>query len=392
MQAELSYKTLSLIEICNGVGAFLEGLISLEILQVYLGCFELLAVREATKHSKAKKKRVGIEHTLFHEKELIRLLGASEKKVKSALKKLHRLGLLTFKETSITAASTSLPFSERLLERVGEKRSTSRPIPIPRAFLRFLLREKRASVVLTALSYILRGLSLSPKARSLKNRGTVKATWIAMALNLSERSVRYARKELKIMGWLSEDTTEKQWKKNRDGAFFEINLLWGRKEKGEPKKAPDFAPLPPKKKAHFAPPYRDNKTYYVSRNQKTSSGVSTKQEGGGEPDIRNIRQEDLESFSRTETLYRQAVEKKWVKDSESTFQNWVAAACKAKRIQAGDRVKIFVGIVKKGLWNYIAQEDEERARAALNRYKASAKPYQPSQEINQLLKSLLATV
>jgi hypothetical protein len=84
--------------------------------------------------------------------------------------------------------------------------------------------------------------------------------------------------------------------------------------------------------------------------------------------MRNIKLEDLQSFSRTEELYRQAVHLGLIKHSENQALNWLGAAVRAKSV-AGDPVRIFAGIVRQGLWRNITQEQEERARAALHRYR-----------------------
>jgi hypothetical protein len=79
--------------------------------------------------------------------------------------------------------------------------------------------------------------------------------------------------------------------------------------------------------------------------------------------------EDLLAFPRTEALYRQAVAARWVRDSQASFLNWVGAAVRAKTCQARDPVRVFLGIVKRGLWSYVTDADEERARRAINRYR-----------------------
>jgi hypothetical protein len=96
------------------------------------------------------------------------------------------------------------------------------------------------------------------------------------------------------------------------------------------------------------------------------SGVKT--EKPGKPSIANIKLEDLVRFSRTEELYRQAVATGLVQHSENQVLNWIGAAVRAKTV-AGDPVRVFAGIVRKKLWRYITQEQEDRARSALRRYR-----------------------
>jgi hypothetical protein len=89
----------------------------------------------------------------------------------------------------------------------------------------------------------------------------------------------------------------------------------------------------------------------------------------GKPSIANIKLEDLLRFSRTEELYRQAVARGLVEHSEYQVLNWIAAAVRAKTAPNGDPVRIFMGIVRRGLWHHVTQQQEERARRALARYR-----------------------
>jgi hypothetical protein len=79
--------------------------------------------------------------------------------------------------------------------------------------------------------------------------------------------------------------------------------------------------------------------------------------------------EDLLAYSRTEALYQQAVSARWIQGSEANLLNWIAAAVRAKTCRARDPVRVFLGIVKRGLWSHITDADEERARRAINRYR-----------------------
>ena len=87
------------------------------------------------------------------------------------------------------------------------------------------------------------------------------------------------------------------------------------------------------------------------------------------PSLKDIQAIDLQDMSRLDELYRQAVEQKWLPDCESSIQNFVGAATRAMQV-TGNAVKIFVGIVKRGLWGYITLAQEDASREALNRYLA----------------------
>jgi hypothetical protein len=70
-----------------------------------------------------------------------------------------------------------------------------------------------------------------------------------------------------------------------------------------------------------------------------------------------------------EELYWQAVRKGILRHSESSALNWLASAVRANSVRGGDPVRVFVGIVRRGLWSHVTQAQEERARVALARFR-----------------------
>jgi len=94
---------------------------------------------------------------------------------------------------------------------------------------------------------------------------------------------------------------------------------------------------------------------------------------GPEPTLKNITSDDLHRLSHLEELYKQATAAAWLPDCEANLRNFVAAAVRATRAGtacsestacsgSGDAVRIFVGIVRRGLWPNITQEQEDRRR------------------------------
>lgn len=305
---------------------------------------------------------------------------------------------------------TNLPF--RIASKVFKAANSSdffasekgKLIPVPRRIIRFLAKCEKRSTILVLLTYLERGMSLDKG--KIKNAGTAKASLIASQTGLTLRSVRTARAELLELGIITPDTTKYQRKLNRDGAYFTINLSWNENKKTvrvinsalstgllvvpsiacpvDNSKIPvhKISPPPIKNSTKISPPYRNKISSNEFRNQKTqskasnSSGVFTKQEKkpGREgkvllpPTIKNVQEVDLKQFSRCKTLYEQACERGLIRNSEASFLNFIAAAVRGKSSKGGDPVKIFMGIIKKGLWMNITQEQEDRARAAIKRY------------------------
>jgi hypothetical protein len=309
--------------------------------------------------------------------------------IRRDLSQLRRAGLAIFTEHAITVAEKPLQDTPRLLAATNGNRSPLRPIPVPRPVLKFLARSTKPAVVRTVIAYLLRGLTLDRKTLEVKARGTVKLSWIAQAFGVSLRSARYARAELVRLGWFGRDESSFQRKLNRDGAYFRIDLAWrcplparegevrgprAPVEKSAPSATLARSPIAPREAAigrQFAPLKERPETPYGSKNQKTRrtdpAGVLLKQ-NLGKPTIRDVRVEDLQSFTRTEELYWQAVQNGLIGHSEANALNWVAAAVRAKSV-VGDSVRVFMGIVRHQLWRHITQEQEERARTALARYR-----------------------
>ena len=289
-------------------------------------------------------------------------------------------------------------------------------VPIPRRIIRFLAKCEKRSTLLVLLTYLERGLSLDKG--KIKSAGTAKASLIAEKTGLTIRSVRTARAELLELGLITPDTTKYQRKLNRDGAYFTINLSWSERKKtgqvinrqgsvetrtdldaaktlpsaclGKPQQGVDnfsrpvakISPPPPKNCTKISPPYRNKISSNEFRNQKTqseasnSSGVFTKRvKSGGEgriltrPTIKNVQKADLDQFSRCDELYRQACKLGLVRPSESSYLNWFGAAIRAKTAKVNDPVKVFMGILKKNLWMNITQDQENRARLAIKKYR-----------------------
>ena len=180
---------------------------------------------------------------------------------------------------------------------------------------------------------------------------------------VGERSVHAARKWLASEGFLTQEYVH-QLVKNRCGGKFVVNL------KPEPRPK---APV----RSESAPPFLTKipcrslyqRSYLAIR--KSISGVRVDGNQGEilePPTLRNILPEDLKRLPRLEELYRQAVQGRWLAESEVNFRNFICAALRATR--AGGRVgAIFVGIVRKHLWHHITQEQEERALQILRRYR-----------------------
>lgn len=417
VQPKSGYKTITPIQICNALSLLGEKRLSKKALQIYFACFALVAIREAANRSVKKNQKKGRVIPSYRLKELSKATQLPLNIIKKELIVLESLKLLIFSESEITISKNVLEGSEELLENFINGRSPKRPIPIPRSIFRYLSKCKKESITKTLLAYILRGLTLT-RDGEIKGQGSVKCSWISCVMDMSLRSVKSARKELIELGIIPADTRSHQLKLNKTGAYFTINLDWidYRKEEsviGQNKidnityqqkmtdnsvdnsflPQSEFAPLPSEKVQVFALPYKDKKTSSKeeSKYQKPLSTSCLKPSGvfikpvekEKPPTIKNITFDDFKSFYRTEELYFQAVKAKWVTDSENSFLNWMSAAVRAKTLTNGDSVRVFVGIVRKKLFTHITQAEEERARAAIKKFRYGVEP--ASEELMKLV-------
>ena len=392
------YKTVTPTQLCNVLAAQKNGLINFKAARVFFACLELAAIREAAGRQRAAarcrtEKSRGVRYRI---EELERVTGLSPRSIKKQLAALEAAGVLLFGETCISLTNTPLPCACEMLETASEKRNPYRAIPIPRSLIHFIAAGRKPALAITLIAYMMRGLSLRRKDKAIRAAATAKASWVAETFGLSLRAVRAARRELTELGIISEDQST-QRKLNRTGSYFQINTAWrggdvihrtaksraisaARNEaapvdnvSGEGTK---FAPLQAEKCTEFAPPYKDLKTPYGLKNQKTRidehSGFLSK--NSAKPNLKDIKLDDLHRLSRLEELYEQATAAKWLPDCEANLRNFIAAAVRATRV-SGDAVRqhravrIFVGIVRRGLWHHITQEQEDRAVEAIKRYR-----------------------
>jgi hypothetical protein len=149
-----------------------------------------------------------------------------------------------------------------------------------------------------------------------------------------------------------------QRKLNRDGAYFVIDTAWRRARKS-------FAPRALQSRSRFAPLPERPETPSDLKNQKlaarSESGFCGKD---SEPNLKNVRPEDIRKPSRLRALFEEATRAGLLERTEAGLLNFAAAAVRANRV-SGDAVRVFMGIVRKGLWHHISASDEEGARAVM---------------------------
>lgn len=360
MRIQGGYQTLSPIQICNGLAAVQAGIINYQGLRAYIALFEMRARREAAERHKTRDSSRQAPKVRYELHELQRLTEApSAASARRLVNALGRAGLARFEANAVTLTETPLPIARDLLDAArGRGRGATRPVPIPRAVLRFVAACARPSIARTMLALALRGLAFDRKTGAIKSKGTAKASWIAEVAGVSLRAAKAARAELIRLGWISKDTGSHQWKLNRDGAYFVIDTAW----RSAAARA-GSAPPPPRMSTGSAPPYERPETPYGSKTRNSPLGFTEQ-----EPSIRDVREGDLSRLSRMEALYWQAERAGLVRHSESMALAFLAASVRAREV-GHDPPRMFSGIVRRGLWTHASAAQEEHARRALARYR-----------------------
>ena len=240
MYLQDGYKLIRADQLTAALAAANARTINFRALRAYLGCFELIAIREAAERSTTKLRKTPLRR--FLASELAALIDPEEHvSVSRELSQLKRAGLLTFSEAAIIVSDAPIQGAE--LHSLIGGRGTRRLIPVPRRVLRFLASCSKPALVKTVIAYLLRGLTLD-KTGEIKSTGTAKVSWICKLCQISERAARSARAELIRTGWITKDTGSFQRKLNRDGAYFVINTASSSHlHPLEPKNAPNLHPL-----------------------------------------------------------------------------------------------------------------------------------------------------
>lgn len=411
---EGGYTLVPLSRLGNALAAFIDGLISLSDLRAFFALLSMAAIRDAAEY-RGRKTGDGV---CYKEEEILTHLGSSGKiSPQQSIKRLQKRNLLTFSPGAVKFTDEALPFAASLIDDLAGGRSPKRLIPIPRRVIKFLASCHQPAMVKATTAILIRGLTYKKGAVHLA--GSCKSSWVARVVRISLRSAKYARMWLIKMGLISLDTGSTQRKLNRTGAYFVVNPSWEpictqlmpeaieeRSEHPElstveeplmpltrEEKAlavdksvvsdQDFAPPIASKCTEFAPPNKDKKPSKEANKDQIPPSTSlvpgvdkktlaTPEKNQKPPLLHAIAAPDLSDFPRCESLYWQAVKQGWIEHGELNALNWISAAVRAKEVarkQGGDPVRIFVSLVRKKLWNYITNEQEDYARQTLAKFR-----------------------
>lgn len=340
-------------------------------------------------------------------KELSKLCGgAGERELKTALRRLKRAGLVKqFTRSTLVFARgpDDLTLDEEtrsvLEEKLGYLRSPRRLVPFPRRMARLL-----ASGACYTFAGVILGTAIATlfyRRGKVTSRGAYKASWLAAAFGLSERTVyRHRTYLIEELGWLRAIDSH-QLDQNARGLLVEVDLDWeaavpAEASDGAGKQGPDRAPAGPSAPADCQAP-RPKNTLRLSGprgsyknpfqegdlNNKPASGggprpgigvsqpriqesnpgrIPRRPTAGAKPSLKRVTLQDLKDPKRLLVLHEQAVGEGLITGSEHDRLQFFTAAERAKTVGSQNPPGLFVRIVRSALWRFLSQDDEDAAR------------------------------
>ncbi|MCC7316640.1 MAG: hypothetical protein IT419_17755 [Planctomycetes bacterium] len=287
--------------------------------------------------------------------------GAGGEHLRHAVGRLEKSGLVIWNESCITVPKCDTSLSDQELDCMCEEVANHRRlVPVPRRIIRLIAGGARRVVIATILAHLLRCLYYR-KGRC-QPEGSCKASWIEEVFDVSVRNVKSARQHLVAIGWLL-PVVRGQTYLNRFGQRVRINLEWSRNEISPTEKR---SPLSQLSTTGSAPPYKDKKlSSRFDQHQKPEhgpAGVFKENGRGTQPTLRHVVAQDLRDPRRLLELHRQAVVAKLMTTSECDRLRFFAAAEHAKVIGTRNPCGLFATLIRRGLWHFATQEDEDAAR------------------------------
>lgn len=360
----------------------------------------VLEMRERRKHIGKGRKA---QYTLT---ELQRLTGGGVVSLKGSLRRLRSSNLVRWSPTAPSVATSPDELTTDSLEAVWSIYhsipKSRKLVPVPRRVLRLLAGGVTRSVLATTLAQLTCCLYYH-KTSGWNPIGSCKASWIARTFGISTRGVSRARLHLVELGLLTPRESPGQWHANRYGSTFSFNLSWSQtqnqptpgavgegteqlQEQSSPAKLSTVRKTPKSFSttrvstpntgfgSRLSTPIKTNASSKEElKNHKPRSarpnGVCTEQ--GGElpkPNLRKVIKQDLSSIPRLLQLFEQARAHGLMQNGHLHQLNFIAAAEHARVRGSNNPPGLFMHVVRKKLWHFITEADEDAVRAKLSQH------------------------
>jgi hypothetical protein len=339
--------------------------IQLKDLRVWFGALELVARRCVLADER---------EACYTTKELRKLV-AGRGGEQDSIRRLEAVGLLSWSETEITFAKEvselCIPDVSSLHEMLSRIQNNRRKVPVPRQVIRFIASPCKRCMIATLLGHLIRCLYY--RSGECRSGGFCKASWVAEVFHIDVRNVKAARKFLAGTLGLLECKEMPQSLLNRFGSKVFINLSWNGstvdKSDDEPSElSPPQAQidtgLPPLRK--HTKPFQELKHQKPSEDEIQTGILETPKIE--QPTLKHIVPEDLRDTTRLLTLFEEAQGKGIIGSSESERLIFVATAERARLTAVTNAPGLFAELVRRRLWHFITQDDEDRAQKRLREH------------------------
>ncbi len=379
-------------QICSVWVAYRTRAISLLALRTYMALLEVAERRHAAalrgRVTKAATMTLSIESVASELHALVKCARRSQ--VIAALRQLQTVGVLDTNGSGITlhAGSQRIPGilrseTELMWNRFGRRKF----VPFPRRALRALAATRSAAVIATMLASCLR--CVYQRVNGVSVEGSCSIRLIAVAFGLHPRTVKTARRALRAAGWLCPIDAD-HWHIQKHGARlrFDAAKPCCRSE----------SPPPRRRIGTNTPPPRHNKKLLTDPRNQEPLVVREPSERGTTKcvfGLRDIQLIELQDAKCLDLRYREAIRLRLISESPAERLRFFAAAAHASRVATRNTAGLFAAVIRRGLWSYISQADEDQARRMLlaydrqNRVRGTSAS---SEQVRQLVSGLAARV
>ncbi len=340
--------------------------------RVYLALHEMAERRRAGRRSKARRRK----STLPPKRNLsgivlecARLLRVRDSRVASgAIQRLARAGLISISEHSIRLKGQG-PASLEQDSRTGlaGRNVSRRTMAVPRRVLRHLAGGETVSRTATMLGHLLRCV-FHHRGSGWNSVGSCSIRFVAELFGVDARSVKRARRRLVDEGWLKPESAD-HWHVQAQGARVKVNLSWfpGPQEPLLDVNAAGMSPRPPGFACPLSPPGSKRTLPLVLQNHTPAfpRGVGVWTDGPAEdpPRLADVRLCDLVEADRLQLLCQEACARGWIRSSEHDTLRVFSAAAHARRVGRTNPCGLFVVVLRRGLWMYLSNDDDDTGRA-----------------------------
>ncbi len=384
------FRMITNLQVCMAWHAYKSGLLrTYRDFRVYFALHEIDERRQAENRKRRRRKQAQREFAFDPEKltdEVHSLVGgAGGRHIRSSLRRLEQAGLIQVAEGSLTFDETPARMPDDIgagvldmFNRIdSRKRVRARSLPLPRRMVRHIAGECPAARAATVLGYAMRCLFSARDGISAE--GSCSVSFVSGLFGVHPRTVKRSRAELITMNWLVLRPAD-HWHVQRFGGRATVNLAWDDRNgnAGNVVSTPSCTRLPPR------PPRIDTKTpppvtngnLPSGRNQKPAErrpvGVWQRFPPGPDRWLGHVALEDLRDDDRLAALFERACMARLLKNCESDRLRFFAAAEHALSVGATNMPGLFVTIVRRDLWRFITQNDEERAVSRMKRMRGGA--------------------